>query len=268
MSLAPGIHILLCWGNEARIIIPHCKNLQWIQSLSAGVEDLIPILQTHPQLQGTSMKTIHGIPLSEHILGMLLAYTRGLYRSHDNQKKKIWKWNRSTDLYGLEAAILGFGDIGQAVALRLKTFGIHVTGIDSSDSKEHILEKLIKADIVISLLPETEQTRHMIGSDFFSAMKQDTLFMNFGRGSAVQEKALLKALERGKIKAAFLDVFETEPLPDSSPLWDMDQVYITPHTGGSTEHYLKRAGVFFLENLKLYLNKKPLSGLVNTNKGY
>jgi phosphoglycerate dehydrogenase-like enzyme len=175
--------------------------------------------------------------------------------------------------------LIGLGDIGLRTAQIATAFGMRVIGVDRNPllitshvetivGPEQRLEVLPMGDIVVVVLPHTRQSEHIISDAEFAAMKQGVHFVNIGRGKTVKESALIAALESGKLAGAGLDVFETEPLPADSPLWDMENVIITAHYAGATPAYQGRAMAIFLENLRRYQAGEVLHNVVDKQLGY
>ena len=205
-----------------------------------------------------------------------------------NKQECLWVQNRSSDtIYGKNVLILGTGDIGKNIAHRMQAFETHVTGIKRTAVSEHsqqlkdfdevydltaLDDKLPQADIVIGCLPGTLETKGLLNYDCLHSMKKDAVLINVGRGSLIPTEDLIRALQEGHLKGAVLDVFETEPLPFDSPLWEMDQVILTPHIAGPS--FGGNAEVqdmiwnICMENLERYLNGKELKNIVRLNEGY
>ena len=254
------------------------KSLKWIQTLTAGVDNfLMPeIKEQHIIL--SCCKGIHGVPMSEHMLGMLLGVTRGLYQLRESQKDNQWERPRVEELFGKTLVILGMGHVGAELAKRAKVFGMRVIGVkrtptplefaDQVYGKDQLDEALALGDVVVSILPYTPDTYHLLSTDKFLRMKQDAIFMNFGRGDVVHEEALVETLKAGHLRAAILDVFEDEPLDAASPLWQIDNVYISPHMSALSNRYMERAMDIISENLEYYLTGQPMINLVDFAKGY
>lgn len=266
------------WSTFDPAYVAAARGLRWVQTLTAGVDNfLIPEIIDQGILL-TSCKGIHGIPMSEHMFGMLLGYTRGLYQLRAGQQQKSWARPRVEELYDKTLVILGLGSIGQEVAKRAKAFGMQVIGVKRTPADEENVDKvycteqlmdvLARGDVVISILPYTEETYHLIGDAQFAQMKSDAIFMNFGRGDVVDEEALVRALQAKEIRAALLDVFENEPLAAASPLWEMDNVYISPHMSALSNRYMERAMEIIAQNLRAYLKGQPLQNQVDFQKGY
>ncbi len=198
-----------------------------------------------------------------------------------------------TELRGQTLGIIGYGSIGRELARLAKAFGmtILVTKRDARQTKDtgYVLpdtgdpdgdlptriypgeatrSMVAQCDYIVNTLPDTAKTHHLFNEEMFRTMKPSAFFINIGRGGTVNEKDLVRALKKGWIGGAGLDVFEEEPLPNESPLWQLDNVILTPHTSGFTSLYDERATDLFAENLRRYLQGKPLLNLVNRETGY
>ncbi len=277
----PDAEILLAFG-QANLapILPNAPKLRWVQALTAGVDGFVALdaFRTSDILL-TNVRGIHGIPIAEHVLGMILCRTRGLLTAYDNQKAKQWKGLRGLDeLYEKTAAIIGLGSVGSVIANRLKAMGMTVLGVKPSKKKEPDVDKLFtpdalfdvlpQADFVIVTLPLTPKTKNLFSKKAFEVMKPTAFFINVARGPIVNEDDLTKALRNNVIGGAGLDVFCEEPLPDSSPLWDAPNLLITPHHAATSPRYMERAIDIFIENLKAYPDTAKMKNIINKEKGY
>lgn len=259
------------------------SNLKLFQSTSAGVEKLLR--DNIPEnIIVTNTTGAFGDVISEYVIGGILSLYRGLFGYRDNQVKHIWqqKMARELTLKGKQALILGCGDLGSKTAQKLKAFGVKTLGIRKTPSPvEGIdevygvsdLNKIIpESDLVICCLPNTPLTDGLVGKEQFALMKQDAMFVNVGRGNVVDTDALIETLKSGKLFGAVLDVFDIEPLPEKSPLWDMENVLITPHISGpSFGHFPeveKEIAEICAENILRFLSGKPLLNVVNRKSGY
>jgi len=257
------------------------NQLQWIQTWSAGVNSL-PLNKLAAQnIQLTSANGVHSYPIAETIFALMLALTRNIHTYVKNQKTKVWDDRGNTlEIHNKTIGIIGVGAIGQETAKLAKAFGMKVLGVRHSGKPVKYVDEMYKqselksilpqCDYIVITLPLTDDTRHLFDKALFQEMKKSAFFINIGRGEIVKEEDLIAALHNGDIAGAGLDVFETEPLEKTSPLWEMDNVIITPHTSGSTEHYAKRViENIFLPNLKNYLADGTVSvNVVNYQKGY
>jgi phosphoglycerate dehydrogenase-like enzyme len=254
-----GVEVLVSFRWSDDWIVP---GLRWIQSVSAGTDQFPVDALREADVVLTSAVGIHDVQVSEHAFGLLLAMTRGIGASVRNQVARDWHWPPVTDLAGMTLGVLGLGVIGEAVAHRAKAFGMEVLGTKRSPDgytgeadevfdPDGTLEVFRRSDAVIVTLPATSATAGIVGSAEFEAL-QGGFFVNVGRGSVVDEAALVEALRSGGLRGAGLDVFEEEPLPESSPLWDMPEVIVSPHLAGTSPRYGERLAELFARNLAAY----------------
>ena len=259
-------------------LLPY-ENLQWIQSFSAGVN-------THPlkalQERGitlTNTRGVHGPQMTDHIMGMMLAFARDFKKAVKNQEKGLWTMDYTlSELTDKELLIVGAGSIGQLLAKKAKAFDMRVVGLkrtpeplthfDAVLPMETLKEAVKSADYVVMLAPLTKDTRGMIGEEILYRMKKEAVLINLGRGPLVVEEDLIKALKEKVIKGAGLDVFAKEPLPEDSPLWSMEQVLLTPHLGGFSDLTNDRAIALMGENIRRFMAKEPLKNVVDLSLGY
>lgn len=273
--------ILVGWNGAAaeQCLIPNAK-LRWVQNWGAGVDGM-PLAEMSAQgIVLTNASGVHAFPISETILAMMLAFSRKLHLSIRHQIRNAWKSTGELDeIHGKTMGVIGVGAIGEETARLGKAFGMKVLGVRRSGEPSpyvdrmfdnHGLDEVLQlSDYVIVTLPLTPETHHLFGSREFALMKSSAYFINIGRGGTTETGALLDALREGQIAGAGLDVFEQEPLPETSPLWEMDNVIITPHNSGSTVNYDDRAMEIFLTNLKAYFHSgQPSRNLVNFEKQY
>lgn len=271
-ALIPG------WSITAEDI-DKLPNLKWIQSFSAGV-NTYPMKKIEERgIFLTNTSGIHGPQMSEHIMGMILAFSRALLPSIRIQKEKKWTPDLQVqELGGKELLIVGAGSIGAEVARKAKAFEMRVVGLkrtvmamnnfDVVRPMSDLKNALTTADFVVILAPLTKETRGLLGYEELSCMKKEGVLINLGRGPLVVEKDLVKILEEKKIKGAGLDVFTKEPLLDDNPLWDFDNVIITSHIGGFSDLTNRRAIGLISENIKRFEEGKELLNLIDTNQGY
>jgi len=252
------------------------KNLKWVHTTSAGVERF-PAAD-FKGIMLTNSSGIHALPMAEYAAAAMLAFEKGLIASSRSQQRHEWNRDRHTsELRGKTAGILGLGRIGTEIAKMCKALGMKVIGVTHQNNKKlefvdalkgNIGDVLADADYVISVLPATKETRHMLNEAAFSKMKKTARLVNMGRGTVVDEAALAEALKSGKIAGAALDVFEKEPLPKESPLWEMENVIITPHNSSWSEKYMDRMTDVFIENLRAFLAGKKMPNEVDLQRGY
>ncbi len=256
------------------------KNVRWIHSFSAGVNKfLTPELVKSPIIVSNSAG-IHAIPIAEHVLGMLLMFARLFHITLYNQEQKRWEPQENIqELNGKTILIVGLGHIGNEVARLCHAFGAHVLAITKTKKKktanvdelktlEHLDSFLDRADFVVLCLPYTKDTHHLFDIKKFTRMKPSAVIINIGRGSVINEHDLIYALKQKIIAGAGLDVTEIEPLPKTNPLWEMENVILTPHHSGLSEKYMDRAIEVFIKNLKAFRSNKNLPSQIDKEKGY
>lgn len=266
-----SVEIIYGWtGQRSEELLTDDKHtLKWVQGKAAGVDFLDLEKLERNKILLTNGSGIHSIPIAESVFGMLLAHARGIQQAVKNQQTKTWNQvNKLMELHGKTILIVGTGKIGVEIGRLAKAFNMKTIGVNRSGRDVDYMDLLIKqpelkeqvkqADIVVNILPHTDQTHYFFNEDIFSQMKEGTLFINVGRGPMVKTDDLIKALDNGKLAFAGLDVFETEPLPENSELWGREDVLITPHITGIAEHFKKRLFAIFEENLKAYLAGEDL----------
>ena len=250
------------WRNE---LLEHAKNLRFIQGAGAGYDafDLDALSARGIRLANSS--GVNKNAVSEHAMGLLLAFSRRLHEARDNQHKRIWRAMmadfslREDELPGKTLLIYGMGAIGSRLASIARAFDMHVIGIrrspatDTAAHEMHTPEAfntlLPRADYVALTCPLTDSTRNLMNAKTFSLMRNDAYFINVARGGCVDESALVDALANGVIKGAGIDTTVIEPLASDSPLWSLQNAIITPHTGGETCRYEENVLDFLEENL-------------------
>lgn len=266
-----SVEIIYGWtGQRSEELLTDDKHtLKWVQGKAAGVDFLDLEKLERNKILLTNGSGIHSIPIAESVFGMLLSYARGIQTAVKNQQTKTWeKVDKLMELHEKTIMIVGTGKIGVEIGRLAKAFNMKTIGVNRSGRDVDYMDQLIKqpelkeqvkqADIVVNILPHTDQTHYFFNEDIFSQMKEGTLFINVGRGPTVKTDDLIKALDNGKLAFAGLDVFETEPLPENSELWGREDVLITPHITGIAEHFKKRLFAIFEENLKAYLAGEDL----------
>jgi phosphoglycerate dehydrogenase-like enzyme len=265
-------------------------NLKWLHFASAGVEKsmgavrLLADRSKSParKIKVTCSRGIHASTIAEYVMMQMLAFSKNLRKAYDFQQNRQWGFEEllggKFDLDGKIVAIIGLGSIGMQVAKLARGFGMKVVGtvneqrkkanVDRAFPPSKLKECLRLADFVLLSTPLTERTHHLIGFNEFSAMKASAFLINIGRGKLIDEGQLIGALEEKRIAGAALDVFETEPLPPTSPLWQMKNVSITPHYAGMAEGIWEKVAEFFCENAIRYRDGKRMLGIVNPERGY
>lgn len=265
-------------------MLSQVPGLRWYQQWSAGADWLL----SHPEAVEadfvlTNTSGIHAIQITEHVFAFLLAFARELPQAIRAQERRQWipvqEHEQLFELANKTLLLIGVGAIGErtaqvAKALAMDVLGVRrdptvgAPGVDTMFGPDQLSDVLPRADFVVVTVPLTKATRGMIAEDELQAMKETAIIINVGRGGTIDEGALVEALREGWIAGAGLDVFETEPLPESSPLWELDGVIISSHYAGVTPHYHERALEVFLDNLKRYTAGKPLRNVVDKERGY
>lgn len=255
--------------------LDNLPNVKWVQSTWAGVEPLLdPSLRRDYVL--TNARGVFGGLMSEFVFGYLLAHERKIFELAQAQRRKEWMRFLTGTLRGKTIGLLGVGSIGAEVARTAKFFGMIVRGytrssedcefVDEYFHGDELLKFADKLDYLISILPNTNDTRKLVDADLFSALPPHCLFINVGRGSAVDESALISALENDRLAGAVLDVFEQEPLQQEHPFWTTKNLIMTFHT--SAPSFPEDIAQVFIENYRLYIEGKPLKYQVDFERGY
>lgn len=262
-------------------LVKKAENLKWLHLPSAGVDRYAnhEIYQNQDILL-TNSSGVYGKPIAEHVFAMIMAHNRKLIDyAYDKKEKKWQRRNEIKDFFNSTVGILGLGDIGSTIAKRAKAWGAEVLALKRTmtelpDYVDQIylnqdLDKLLKrSDYIILTLPGTPETEGIIGRDQLKLMKDTAFIVNIGRGSLIKQDDLVKALTENWIAGAGLDVTEPEPLPETSKLWEMDNVILTPHTSGFSPTNDQRRFEIFKDNLKLYLENKKLTNQVDFELKY
>ncbi len=264
-----------CAGN----LIEAAPNLRWIQGSMAGageVAEKAGLKDTDITI--TTASGVFSGPLAEFALAALLSHAKQFNRLRREQSEKIWRQATTGSLEDKTLCIVGLGNIGRVVAKRARPFGMRVLGVKRTVREddeawgyanelyatENLNDALGEADYVVATLPGTPETHHLLDEAAISSIKEGAYFVNIGRGSVVEEAALVEALEKGHLSGAALDVFETEPLPQDSPLWEMEGVIISPHSTDMVPELVnKRQTDLFCDNLRRYLAGEDLVNVLD-----
>jgi D-2-hydroxyacid dehydrogenase (NADP+) len=259
---------------------PHMKDevlrgahkLKWVQALGTGVDNLIDLPSLGKDVIITNIRGIHGAPVSEAALMMMLALARDFALSLRNQDKQIWNRWPAQLLDGKTVGIYGVGAIAEVLAPKCDALGMTVVGFSSVKralpgfdrmyGRDELIARAGSLDFLVLLAPYSEETRNTIDARVFAAMKPTSYLVNLARGGIVDEDALLAALARGEIAGAALDVFQEEPLPAGHPLWTAKNVLITAHLGGFCDVYAERALPTVAHNMAAFL-RSDFAAMVN-----
>lgn len=246
------------------------SQLKWLQTLSAGV-DYLPFadLQTKHVLVSNA-SGVHSQSIAQNVFGYLLYFERGFKPAQAAQQDHHFGIDTSQiiNLDQKKILIFGTGHVGAQIAKVAKAFNMTVLGVSHSGKPKADFDTIVpatnyrqllpEADYIVNIMPLTKETEHFFNDDFFESLPKQPVFVNVGRGPSVDETALSKALDQGLIRAAALDVFESEPLPENSPLWDQPNILITPHISGYVQHFRDAYFQIFEPNLRHYLSNGDL----------
>lgn len=278
--------VLVTWGNpdgRLRELAQQLHRLRWVQTLSAGPDQALAA-GFGPDVVITSGRSLHDRPVAEHALALVLAAARRLDLAVRAQIGHRWasellgppgydNQGRFSTLSGADVVVWGFGSIAQTLAPLLGALGANVVGVARSAgtragvrvvTREDLPALLTTADVLVLILPSTEQTRHALGADLLGRLSPHAWVVNVGRGSTVDEDALVRSLAAGRLGGAALDVMSTEPLPPGSPLWDAPNVILTPHVAGGRP---VGADELIAENVRAFVAGEPLRNLVERPAG-
>lgn len=262
IARAPEASILIAKAQDISAeLIAAMPRLRWIQALTTGIDPIVA-LKLPPSILVTSARGIHGPQMAELTLLLMMALSRDFPRMLTNQRHTRWeRWGQRL-LLGKTLVIVGVGAISEALAARCKPFGLTVIGItnrsavpnfDELHPQTRLHEAAGRADFLVVLAPYSSATHHLINAPVLAAMKTTAYLINVARGNVIDESALIDALRSHRIAGAGLDVFSTEPLPDSSPLWSLDNVIVTPHVGGMSDIYAEQILPLLLHNVQAYV---------------
>jgi phosphoglycerate dehydrogenase-like enzyme len=287
-QLAPAAEVILLTGlGEQSVklaqIWQHTKSVRWVHSLSTGVEKILFPELIESSVPLTNARGVFKRSLAEFaLLGMLFHFKR-VRRLIDNQRRHRWD-NFYVKLANQRVmGVVGFGEIGRECALLARGLGVKIHAVRRTAGKsaddplpdrifrlEELHEMLAGIDVLVCAAPLTPETRHMISDAQFKTMKPTAIVINVGRGPVIDEAALIRALQNQQIAGASLDVFEEEPLPENSPLWNMENVLISPHCADRTEDpdWLDLSMQAFVENFRRYQRGEALENAVDKKAGY
>jgi phosphoglycerate dehydrogenase-like enzyme len=287
-KLAPEAEIILYSGLTGKTVsFPeiwrHVTKVEWVHSLSTGVEKMLfPALIESP-VPVTNARGVFKRSLAEFaVLGMLY-FSKRVRRLVDNQRAHKWDDLSVDFLRGQIMGVAGYGAIGRECATLAKALGVKIYAtrrrpeqsandpiLDRIFPSSGLHEMLAEIDVLLAAAPLTPDTRHMLGDAAFRVMKPSAIVINVGRGPVIDEAALIRALQEKRVAGAALDVFETEPLAADSPLWDMENVLISPHSADRTRNpdWLDLSMQCFVDNFRRYVNGQPLENVVDKRAGY
>ncbi len=300
-AAAPGVELVPAPDAEtaaaavagAQAVVGFCSaeileagsELRWIQLPFAGAERCLEIPAVRERdILVTNAQRVYGPEIAEHVMAMILSFTRGLYRYIPAQAEGVW--NRGLvsedllwELEGRTLLVVGLGGIGTEVARLGNAMGMTVLATRNSRREgppfveyvglaDELPELAPRADVVVNATPLTPATADLFDTDFFAAMKSTAYFINVGRGGSVVTQDLVAALEQGRLAGAGLDVTDPEPLPENHPLWKMNNVIITPHIAAGSDLRSERLWIVMRENLRRYVAGERMLSVVDKSKGY
>ena len=264
-------------------ILEHAGQLKWVQALASGVDAFLFDAFVESDIVLTSEKGLVGPHLADHAFALLLGLTRMIpqaarQRNWDGDMRMRMRME-NRELSGKTAGIIGLGGTGVSVAERARAFGLRCLAVDPDVTDnpgtverivrpDSLLDVARESDIVFVCCPKTRETTNMIGSHVFDAMPPESYVINVTRGGIIDESALMAVLDRGKLAGAGLDVTSEEPLPDDDPLWSYDNVLITPHTAGASQHRVERILERVFTNIERFQRGDELEGIIDKRKGY
>ena len=268
-------------GEQVRV----AKKLRWIHSTAAAVHQLMSPELRASDIVVSNARSVHGPVVAEHAVALMFALAKRLPAATRYQQQHLWAQEpiscqnpHPTELAGSTLGLVGYGAIGSEVARSATALGMRVLVVRLHPQREStaaqifgpdgVDEVVAQSDFLVLAAPVTEQTQHVINAERLARMKPEAYVINVARGSLIDEAALAEALRSHRIGGAALDVFDKEPLAAESPLWDLDNLLITPHTAATSDKMWERHYALIKENLRRYLAGEPLLGLVDKQVGY
>jgi len=277
----PGADALFFWRASRHDLAEAWEvadRLRWIQTASDGVDGLLFASLVDSDVVVTNGRGIFDDAIAEWVIGMLLGFVTRIPESFAAQRQHRWISGETERLAGSRLLVVGPGPIGRAVATRARALGMEIAAVGRTARMDQVFgqirpvaelaEAVADADVVLDALPLTPQTHHLFDAQVFAAMRPTARFVNVGRGATVDEPALIRALQAGQLAGAALDVFETEPLPADSPLWDLPGVIVSPHMCGDFAGWEEVAVALFLDNLGRFARGEDLRNLVDKRAGF
>ena len=284
-AISPEYEFVYKEDLDAEVVIGHVppsrlkefKNLKWVQAPAVGIDEYIKKGVLADGVILTNAADVHSIEVAEHALAAVLMMVKKIHLYHNDQKKHFWTDEGMVkQISRLKVCIVGLGNIGKHLAKQLKALGVYVIGVkrtmidkpeyvDELYTDQNLKEAISDADVVVSVIPGNRDNEGLFTMDVFKAMRFDAVFINVGRGNLYQEEDLIRALKEKFIAGACIDVFAREPLPEDSPLWDIENLVITPHIAGSyhLQDAITRLENLAEENLRRYIKGEPLKNVIS-----
>lgn len=281
LRAAGDAQVVLCGGTHRdllRAIWPHLTRLQWVHALAAGLDGLLFEELVESPAPLTNSRAVFAPSLGEFAMAAMLWFAKDLRRMLRQQEAAVWDPFDVEMLEGATLGIVGYGSIGREAAQRARAFGMKVIALRQSAQPDEIAHTVVgpgeldfvltKADYLLVAAPLTPRTRGMIGAEQLARLQPNAVVINLGRGPVLDEAALAAALAHRRIRGAALDVFETEPLPEASPLWKLDNVLLSPHCADHTPGWMESAMDLFVENFTRFQQGQPLINVADKREGY
>jgi phosphoglycerate dehydrogenase-like enzyme len=269
--LIPDADVLMTFGpvmgKNADALIARATKLKWIQALGTGVDNIADLPSLRPEVIVTNMHGIHGAPMSESAIMLMLALSRKLPQFIRAQDRHVWQRRSATVLEGKTVGVYGVGAIAGTLAPKLKALGLTVVGISGTPRPASGFDRMVarkdleqivgSLDYLIVLTPYSPESRGTVSAAVIQAMKPGSYLINIARGGIVDEDALLAAIDSGHLAGAAFDAFATEPLPADHPLWSRENVIVTPHNAAANDFYHLKAFPIIEHNIRCYLAGEP-----------
>src|SRR5262245_47889717 len=281
---APRADVIFAWSGHRDLmeqIWSTARQVKWVHSMAAGLDNLLFATLVESPVPITNSRGVFSQSLAEFVMGAVLFFAKDFRRMVANQEAGLWAAFDVDEISRQSLGIIGYGDIGRAVARRAKAFDMKVLAlrrrpeqsrgdsmVDQLLPLERKLELMAGSDYVVAAAPLTRDTRGMIGASELRAMKKTGVLINIGRGPVVDEPALIRALQEKWIRGAALDVFENEPLPAGHPFYRLDSVLLSPHCADHTSDWMEQAIQFFLDNFERFRKVEPLQNVVDRRLVY
>jgi phosphoglycerate dehydrogenase-like enzyme len=274
--------VLHCTGGRKRLepLLAAAPRVRWVHSRSAGVENLLFPALVEGEVELTNARGAYSRSLAEWVMAAVLFFAKDLRRLVRSQAEGRWDPFDPEEVAGRTLGIVGYGDIGRAVARQAHALGMTVSALrrraggagdglaDEVVGPERLLDLVRRSDYVVVAAPITPDTRGLVGRDAIAAMKPTAVLVNVGRGPVVDEAALLEALQAGRIRGAALDVFDKEPLPEGHPFYRLDNVLLSPHSADQVAGWRESAVDVFVDHVRRYRRGEPLPNQVDKARGY
>jgi phosphoglycerate dehydrogenase-like enzyme len=278
LEAAETADVMLGWRFRHEDVIPRAKRLRWIHILGAGVEHLTPIDWLPEGVVLTNSSGVHTQRSGEYIACALLMLNSRIPQHVTRQRENVWDNRYSDTIDGKTVVVVGLGSIGGNAARRAKELGLNVRGVrrsadghphvDQMFTQDRLHDALSGADYLVVAAASTTETRGMIGAKELDLLNEDGGVINVARQDIMDYDALAERLESGRLRGAVLDVFDPEPLPSDSPLWDVDNLIVTPHVSSDPANYNETMLAIFRENVRRLLAGEELLNRVNPDRGY